>query len=66
MNEVKDAKMLAELSKKLDAEKKKLDTDRKMLEKRIRDGSDTSMKAIDVKYDADRVKSIQKEIDRLK
>lgn len=66
MNEVKDAKKLAELSKKLDAENRKLDTDRKMLEKRIRDGSDTSMKAIDVKYDADRVKSIQKEIDRLK
>lgn len=66
MSEIKDAKKIAELSKKLDAEKRNLDTQKKMLETRIREGSDTSIKAIDVKYAADRVASIQKEIDRLK
>lgn len=66
MKEVKEAKKLAELSKKLESEKRKLETQKKMLEKRIRDGSDTAIKAIDVKYKADRVQSIQKEIDRLK
>lgn len=59
MKEVKETKKLAELSKKLETQKK-------MLEKRIGDGSDTAIKAIDVKYKADRVQSIQKEIDRLK
>lgn len=66
MNEVKDAKKLAELSPKLDVEKRKVETDRKMLERRIRVDNDTSMKTTDVKCGVGRGKSSQKEIDCLK
>lgn len=65
MKEVKETKKLAELSKKQEIDKRKLETQKKMLERRIREGSDTSIKAIDVKNAAERVRRNQKEIDKL-
>ena len=63
--EIKEAKKLAELSKKLETEKRDLETKKKMLNKRIETGKDPSIKAIEVKYKADRVSKIQKKIDKL-
>ena len=63
--EIKEAKKLAELSKKLEPEKRALDTKKKELKERIEKGQDPSIKAIEVKYAADRVSKIKKEIDKL-
>lgn len=66
MTEVETAKKIAEVSKKLDSAKRELKTKRGFLEGDIRFNRDTTLSAIDVKYAAKRVESLQKELDRLK
>lgn len=65
MTEIETAKKIAEISKKLDSAKRDLESKRKYLESDIRFNRDTSSSAIDVKYAARMVESLQKELDRL-
>ncbi len=65
MTEIETAKKIAEISKKLDSAKRDLESKRKYLESDIRFNRDTSSSAIDVKYAARKVESLQKELDRL-
>lgn len=65
MSEVKKAKEIAELSKKLDSAKSELKTHTEYLESRIRNGQDTTSTRIDVKYAADKVASIKRELNSL-
>lgn len=60
------AKKKAETAKKLDAAKRKLDRQVDMMEGRIKKGQEVGTKAIDVKYAAKEVKSLQNELNRLK
>ena len=70
MTDVKEmaeiAKKRAELAKKRDAAERKLKTQDAMLKERIRTGKETGIKAIDVKYAANEVARLNKELDRLK
>lgn len=70
MAEVKEmaeiAKKRAEVSKKLEAAERKLKTQEDMLKARIRNGEDTAIKAIDVKYAAQEVARLEKELASLK
>lgn len=65
MTEVEKAKKIAELSRKLDSAKRDLEHKRRYLESDIRFNRDTTLSSNAVEYAANRVKSLQKELDRL-
>lgn len=60
------AKKKAELAKKLEKAKRKLEGNVKDLEEAISQGKSIGTKNIDVKYSANNVERISKELDRLK
>lgn len=66
MTETEKAKKFAETAKKLDKAKGELKDDQGRLEKVTKHGGDVSSRALDVKYSAKKVESLQRELDRLK
>lgn len=60
------AKKQAELSKKLETAERRLKTQQDMLETRVNLGESIGTKHIDVKYAANEVERIARELDRLK
>lgn len=66
MTEDEKVKKIAEISRKLDNAIRELETKQEFLKKDIYFNRDTAMSEIDVKYAAQRVESLQRELDRLK
>ena len=66
MKEVEKAKKTAEISKKLESAKRELKSKRDYLEEDIGAGRDVTKNAIEVKYAARRVGSLQKELEKLR
>ncbi len=66
MTETEKAKKAAEISKKLDSAKRDLSAKKKYLESDIRFGRDTTLSASKVKYAANRVDALQRELDSLR
>lgn len=65
MTEVERLKRIAEVTAKLDSAKRDLKIKQDNLNRDIQFNRDTTLSAIDVKYAAERVESLQNELDRL-